>query len=559
MAYLLIAAYLVLITACSPSQETPASQKASDLNSSAPPQKSSQEKSSAKAIAEIQWFQGSIEQAFAEAKQQNTPLFLYWGAAWCPPCNQLKATVFKRPDFIQQTRFFIPVYLDGDTENAQRYGEKFVIKGYPTLIVFTPQGEEITRIPGTMELSRYQKVLQISLQKLKPVGDIVKLLTSDTTNPSTLKREDYQLLAYYAWQQDHQQTLAEKEVLKVLHTLYQKTPERYAEEKSRLFMSYFSERIKQHFAEIDIAENTASNETALIPDAAFRKQAQQQLLAILSKRELILANAFALRYEDGQSLQAISVANSEARKQLIAAWRTALNTIAKAQQLSKIDRLGALYADISMDYLENNGELSTTLKHKIETRVGEARQSIANRYEHSAVLNMIRNVLAHAKMPELATQIISEEVENSNWPFYLLLQLASFAEEEGNAKQALVWYQQAYDKSQGRATRFQWGVSYLLALINLTPQNKQGITSQARELVNYLGTHQDAFDNRNKQRLTNMNEALVSWAQQFNGQQQLSQLRTQVNNICKQLSAQPQAQHTCQQMLQVANTGTTAS
>jgi thiol:disulfide interchange protein len=33
-----------------------------------------------------------VDAAFAHAKAANVPVFLYWGATWCPPCNQVKAT-----------------------------------------------------------------------------------------------------------------------------------------------------------------------------------------------------------------------------------------------------------------------------------------------------------------------------------------------------------------------------------------------------------------------------------------------------------------------------------
>ena len=45
----------------------------------------------------IVWYSGSVESAFAAARAQNKPVFLYWGAKWCPPCHELQATVFSRP------------------------------------------------------------------------------------------------------------------------------------------------------------------------------------------------------------------------------------------------------------------------------------------------------------------------------------------------------------------------------------------------------------------------------------------------------------------------------
>ena len=85
----------------------------------------------------IDWFDGSVDEAFAAAKESGKPIYLYWGAVWCPPCHAISATVFKSPEFLERSKLFIPVYLDGDTEHAQAYGEKFGVRGYPTMIVST--------------------------------------------------------------------------------------------------------------------------------------------------------------------------------------------------------------------------------------------------------------------------------------------------------------------------------------------------------------------------------------------------------------------------------------
>jgi protein disulfide-isomerase len=87
------------------------------------------------AASEIAWRHGDVDDALAEAKEAGKPVILYWGAVWCPPCNQMKAGLFKDPAFIAETENFVPVYLDGDTDGAQRWGERFGISGYPTVII----------------------------------------------------------------------------------------------------------------------------------------------------------------------------------------------------------------------------------------------------------------------------------------------------------------------------------------------------------------------------------------------------------------------------------------
>ena len=140
-----------------------------------------------------------MDAAFAAAKAAPKPLFLYWGAEWCPPCAQIKATIFSRREFQERSRLFVPVYLDGDTPSAQKQGEHFGVVGYPTMILFRPDGTEITRLPGGVDIERYAKILDVALADARPVKDILAAATSG----GEVTRNDWQLLAYYDWPTDN--------------------------------------------------------------------------------------------------------------------------------------------------------------------------------------------------------------------------------------------------------------------------------------------------------------------------------------------------------------------
>jgi len=102
-------------------------------------------------MAAIEWLDGSIGDALALARAQQRPLFLYWGAVWCPPCNRVKSEIFARDEFVARSASVLCYHLDGDSAGAQALAAQYQLRSYPTLVLFAPDGSEITRLPCELD------------------------------------------------------------------------------------------------------------------------------------------------------------------------------------------------------------------------------------------------------------------------------------------------------------------------------------------------------------------------------------------------------------------------
>lgn len=134
----------------------------------------------------------SVEEAFAQAKKTNKHIFLYWGADWCPPCNELSSEVFSRAEFSELMKPFVPLYLDGDSKMAQFYGEKFKVSGYPSLLFLDANGEELLRLDTSLTLADLRQLLTSRLWQTESFEDLWKLAKEG-------KKEAYWALSYSQW------------------------------------------------------------------------------------------------------------------------------------------------------------------------------------------------------------------------------------------------------------------------------------------------------------------------------------------------------------------------
>ena len=190
--------------------------------------------------AKVAWLTAAadadIERAFAQARAEKKPLLLYWGASWCPPCNQLKATLFNRQDFATLSRSFVAVHVDGDRPGAQKLGTRFKVSGYPTVVLFNAEGTEITRLPGEVDAPQMLAVMQLGLAG----GRAVKTVLADALAGKPLTAHDWRLLAFYSWETDEQQLLSKTQLPATLARLaalsQAATPAADAETANRLWL-----------------------------------------------------------------------------------------------------------------------------------------------------------------------------------------------------------------------------------------------------------------------------------------------------------------------------------
>lgn len=476
------------------------------------------------AAKSITWFDGSVNAAFAKAKQESKPLFLYWGAVWCPPCQEIKQTVFKSRRFIEQTSAFIPVYLDGDTDAAQTVGEQYGVKGYPTMIVFNSEGNEITRIPGGIDITKYNDILAASLESITPTRELVARLTTGSPN---LSESELKQLAYYSWGQDHN-ALPENYDPDLFLTASNLAIDPVI--SSRLYMQYLS----------------AVSDTRQPDSRELVSGMKDRLSEILGSKALVLANWDSLAYYSTDLAPLAAIGDELAA--LKTQWQEALFVARHDESLSVAEQLGGLLPTIAF-YFED--ESKTALDPQLEAVVladtSQADRATQNAFARQSVANQLSYVLQQAKLMDQAKALLTSELERSESPYYFMSSLAAIAEDEDDTATALTWRKKAYETAVGSATRFQWGASYVRALMRLTPNDEATVTSVSMALFNEMNSDTELFAGRNFRVLRSLHKALHEW-QEARSATSLVEFDAAIIKRCATLSQDSQAATNCKSL-----------
>jgi thiol-disulfide isomerase/thioredoxin len=519
----------LLLAACSKAPEATAPVAA------APAASAATKDAHTSAIAWVKPEGSNVDAIFAKAKADNKPVFLYWGAVWCPPCNQIKATVFNRPDFIERSKAFVPVYLDGDTKGAQKLGTQFKVRGYPTMILFKPDGTELTRLPGEVDASQYMQVLAMGLATTYSVKESLAAVLEGGADAAKAKAamtpDAWRMLAFYSWDTDEAKLLPKKDLAATLQKLAQACPADNKGASARLALKAITAAAKDNLPGFD--------------KAAALARAQQ----VLADPALARDNFDVLTSYAGDIVPAITTAGSPERAKLLADWNAALDKLSTDASLSKADRLGAIQGKVSLAESlrpkDSKAPLDAALVAQAREAANLAVQTTTDKYERQAVVPNAADLLADAGLLDESDALLKAELPKAVSPYYHMLVLASNAKKRGDKAGSLNWAEKAYTDSEGPATRMQWGTGYVTKIVDLTPQDSARIEKAAAQVISELEPSPETFYERNRRSLEKMGAKLMAWNAGGSHSAVVKKLSAQLDGVCAKLPAQDDAREAC--------------
>jgi len=133
----------------------------------------------------IEFFEGTWNEALAEAKKQEKLIFVDAYTTWCGPCKWMAKNTF--PDSAVGTYFnanFINVKLDMEKEgDGMNFASKHEVRSYPTLVFVNGDGIMAHRAVGARNPEGFLELGQDALNPEKQLGTLQKLYDTQRTDP----------------------------------------------------------------------------------------------------------------------------------------------------------------------------------------------------------------------------------------------------------------------------------------------------------------------------------------------------------------------------------------
>jgi hypothetical protein len=327
------------------------------------------------------------------------------------------------------------------------------------------------------------------------------------------------MLAFYSWETDDGQLIAEKDQAASLLKLAAACPADEREASARLVLQAL------------LAAAGAKDKPAI-----DRADSIASIQSLLANRDLVRAHHDLLGWGAGDIVGLLTEPKSRERGDLSAQWTAALDKLAGDSSLSNSGRMYALLGKVSLARLDDKASpVSAALADEVRTQAARVDREITNLDERQAVITLTGAVLARAGLIDDSDAMLQAELARSHSPYYYMSQLAANGKRRGTPEgkaAAVDWSRQAYESSKGSATRLRWGGAYLNALIDLTPQDARAIEKAALQVIGEAKAPDVALTGNNRAALERMSQRLIAWSKDGGHGDVLARLNAALKDKC---------------------------
>lgn len=110
-------------------------------------------------------FHKDFNSAKKAAAESGKPIVTVFSATWCPPCQQMKQSVYPSATVAPYHDKFVWAYLDADKKSNRALMTKYGVEGIPHITFVSPKGKRLGNTVGAMSATEFTKVLTSILNK----------------------------------------------------------------------------------------------------------------------------------------------------------------------------------------------------------------------------------------------------------------------------------------------------------------------------------------------------------------------------------------------------------
>ncbi|HFC00442.1 MAG TPA: DUF255 domain-containing protein [Phaeodactylibacter sp.] len=132
----------------------------------------------------IDFFHGTWQEALEKAEAEDKLIFVDGYAVWCGPCKRMAKSVFTKKEvgaFYNEN--FINVKMDMESKAGRKFGRKYPVSAFPTLMYIDAKGTLIHKVKGAQQPDAFIKLGKYALSKTDNSRDFAKAYKKGDRSP----------------------------------------------------------------------------------------------------------------------------------------------------------------------------------------------------------------------------------------------------------------------------------------------------------------------------------------------------------------------------------------